>query len=302
MDELGNLPNLRFLIGDIREEKRLDLAFENVDVIFHAAALKHVPLSEYNPFEAVKTNIVGSQNVIDMARRHNVDRVIAISTDKAVNPTSVMGTSKLMMEKLVLNANQYRSSKGTRFSCVRFGNIAWSTGSVLQTWKKQMQRDNSITITDPEMTRFFISESQAAKLVLESARLMKGGEIFLLKMPAITLGNLAKIFIEKYGKNQRITCKNIGHRIGEKKHEELFLPQDQGMEQQIFENAEMFIVVPRLADYTSFKKQSYSGFTSIESEKLQLNSQFHIDDEAVKNLLWQNDYSVQNMEKTAHTV
>ncbi|MDP3696584.1 MAG: SDR family NAD(P)-dependent oxidoreductase, partial [Candidatus Taylorbacteria bacterium] len=134
MEELGDQPHVRFLVGDIRDENRLNLALNNVDIVFHAAALKHVPSCEYNPFEAVKTNIIGSQNIIEAALEHNVDKVIGISTDKVVYPTSVMGTSKLMMEKLFSSAYHYMGQKNTKFACVRFGNVAWSTASVLPIW------------------------------------------------------------------------------------------------------------------------------------------------------------------------
>ena len=140
MEELGNRSDVRFLVGDVRDEKRLNLAFDNVNIVFHAAALKHVPSCEYNPFEAVKTNIIGSQNLIEAALAHDVQKVIGISTDKVVHPTSVMGTSKLMMEKLFVSAYHYMGSKNTKFACVRFGNVAWSTASVLPIWQKQMSR------------------------------------------------------------------------------------------------------------------------------------------------------------------
>src|SRR3989338_4125299 len=146
MHELaGEEEKMRFIIGDIRDRERLALAMEGVDYVFHAAALKHVPLCEYNPFEAVKTNIIGSQNIIDMAIKHNVNKVIAISTDKAVNPTGIMGVSKLMMEKLFTSA-QFYTKKSPCFSCVRFGNVIWSDGSVLRLWNQQINEDNYIRV------------------------------------------------------------------------------------------------------------------------------------------------------------
>src|SRR3989338_7407773 len=140
LEKLDHPKNIRMLIGDIRDSKRLDLAFENVDIVFHAAALKHVPLCEYNPLETIKTNVFGSQNIIDAAFKNKVERVIAISTDKAANPGNVMGLSKLMMEKLLINTALSAKNK-TKFSCVRFGNVAWSEASVLPLWKKQAEKN-----------------------------------------------------------------------------------------------------------------------------------------------------------------
>src|SRR3989344_3001441 len=138
--ELGRDDRLRFLIGDIRDKDRMDFAFHGVDICFHTAALKHVPFCEYNPFEAIKTNIIGTQNVIDLALKHNLEKVVAISTDKAVNPTSVLGTSKLMMEKLITAGNAIIGDKQTRFASVRFGNVLSSRGSVLPIWLRQIER------------------------------------------------------------------------------------------------------------------------------------------------------------------
>lgn len=244
LEQMNHDGNLRFFIGDIRDKDRLDLAFNNVDIVFHAAALKHVPLCEYNPFEAVKTNIVGSQNVIDVALKHNIDRVIGISTDKAANPNNVMGTSKLMMEKLITNANYYRGRAKTKFSCVRFGNVAWSRASVLTLWKKQIERDKTIRITDRTMTRFFMSIHQAISLVLRTAQLTKGGEIFILKMPSIKLTDLAKLFVEKYFPDEKIKSTYVGGRPGEKRHEELFT-SNMSLK-AVFEDKDMLIIIPEL--------------------------------------------------------
>ena len=266
-EETDHHPNLRLFIGDIRDRERLDLAFENVDIIFHAAALKHVPSCEYNPAEAVKTNIIGSQNVIDMARKHGVKKVIGISTDKAVNPNNIMGTSKLMMERLFINANQYITSIGTKFACVRFGNVAWASASVLPIWAKQIEKNGEITITDANMTRFIISTDQAVNLVLRAGLLMQGGEIFILKMPSIKLGNLAKIFTKKYAPDRKIKIRNIGNRGGEKKHEELIDISD--LDRDIFDDKKMFIITPPQPVYFMHKeKRIYDGFKKISNPKL----------------------------------
>ena len=264
IETFNHHPNLRLLIGDIRDEKRLNLALENVDIIFHAAALKHVPSCEYNPFEAVKTNIIGSQNVIEVALARGVEKVIAISTDKVVNPTNVMGTSKLMMEKLFISANYYRGSEHTKFACVRFGNVTWSNASVLPLWKKQIEKNSEIRITDKNMTRFFISREQAAQLVLEAAGLMQGGEVFVLKMPSIKLINLAKLFIAKHASNQKINIKLVGNRGNEKIHEGLFSEAD--IQNQIFENKEMLIILPHQTQFINLSNRNYPGFKPISSK------------------------------------
>ena len=226
MQELGN-DGLRFIIGDIRDKDRLRMAMEDVDIVFHAAALKHVPLCEYNPFEAVKTNIIGTQNVIESAREQKVKQVISISTDKVVDPTGVLGVSKLMGEKLSLAPYFCQESdEKTKFSCVRFGNVLGSRGSILPLIKKQIFEKGEVTITDPDMTRFVMTIPQAVKLVLSASSMMHGREIFILKMPSVRLGDLVKAAVEYYaplaGKQASdIKLKFIGKRAGEKVHERL---------------------------------------------------------------------------------
>lgn len=224
MQELGN-DRLRFIIGDIRDKDRLKMAMEGVDIVFHAAALKHVPLCEYNPFEAVKTNIIGTQNIIESAREQGVKRVISVSTDKVVNPTGVLGISKLMGEKLSL-APYFGGDGKTKFSCVRFGNVLGSRGSILPLIKKQIFDKGIVTVTDPDMTRFVMTIPQAVKLVLSVSLMMRGQEIFILKMPSVRLGNLIKAAVEYYAplagkKASDIKIRYIGKRDGEKIHERL---------------------------------------------------------------------------------
>ena len=167
---------LRFLLGDIRDKERLIMAMENVDIVFHAAALKHVPSCEYNPFEAVKTNVYGTQNIIDAALAANVKKVVNISTDKVTNTINTMGATKLLAERLISSAQYFKGNKRTIFSSVRFGNVIGSRGSVIDLFKKQIENGSSITITDPNMTRFIMSLRQAVQLVLETANEMQGGE------------------------------------------------------------------------------------------------------------------------------
>lgn len=245
--ELGNLDNIRFLIGDIRDGNRLRRAFEGIDIVFHAAAMKHVPACEYNPFEAVQTNVVGTQNVIDAALENEVEKVIAISTDKAASPINTMGATKLLAEKLIIDANYYKGRCKTVFSCVRFGNVMGSRGSVIPLFEKQIQRGGPVTITDPEMTRFMMTIPQAVDLVFKATKLARGGEIFILKMPVVKLKDLAETMIEKFApkygyKKEDISIKYIGTRKGEKMHEKLMMEEEA---QFAYETDEMFIVIPQ---------------------------------------------------------
>ena len=217
---------VRFIIGDIRDKERLSLAMEGVDIVFHAAALKHVPLCEYNPFEAVKTNIVGTQNVIEAARKANVKQVIGISTDKVAEPESVLGVSKLMAEKLFLATYFYKGNTNTKFTCVRFGNVLGSRGSILSLIKSHISSGKPVPVTDIAMTRFFMTIPEAVALVLNAAILGKGQEIFVLKMPAARLGDVVEAAIAYYGplfgKNPKdVSVAIIGKRKGEKMHEKM---------------------------------------------------------------------------------
>ena len=193
-----NTRKIRPLVGDVRDSKRLKKAVEGVDIVFHAAALKHVPLCEYNPFEAVKTNIIGTENLIDACLEEEVEKVIFISTDKAVNPTNVMGATKLLAERFTVSSNYFKGLKKTALSCVRFGNVLNSRGSVIPLFEKQIKNGGPVTVTNPEMTRFIMDIPHAVELVLRTAEIAKGGEIFILKMPAIKIGDLAEASIEYY--------------------------------------------------------------------------------------------------------
>ena len=226
-----NSPKIRTLVGDIRDYKRLERAFKDIDVIFHAAAYKHVPLCEYNPMDAVKTNVIGTQNIIDAAINCGVEKVILISTDKAVTPVNVMGATKLLAERLMISSNVYSGRDGTKFSCVRFGNVLNSRGSVIPIFKKQIKNGGPLTITDERMTRFVMHIHEAAKLILNAGSLSDGGEIFILKMPSVRVPDLAEAMIEyyapKYGFDTAdIEIEVIGKRIGEKLHEDLMTPDE----------------------------------------------------------------------------
>jgi FlaA1/EpsC-like NDP-sugar epimerase len=242
--ELTSHPNVRFLIGDVRDKERIKRAIENIDIVFHAAALKHVPSCEYNPFEAVKTNVLGTQNVIEAAIDAEVEKFMTISTDKAVNPVNVMGATKLLAEKLTISANYYKGPRKTVFSCVRFGNVLGSSGSVVPIFLSQIKKGGPITITDPEMTRFVMNMDRAVELVFKATKIAEGGEIFIFKMPAVRIGDLAEAIKEELAENYpagSIITRIIGMRPGEKFHEELMTEEESLWAE---ETEEMFIVRP----------------------------------------------------------
>ena len=205
---------LRFFIGDVRDYPRLKLAMKDVDYVFHAAALKHVPLAEYNPFEAVKTNILGAQNIIDSAYENNIKSVLALSTDKASSPVNIYGATKLVSDKLFIAANNYKGKLKTKFSVVRYGNVMGSRGSVIPVFSKLLNHD-FFPITDKRMTRFNITLKEAVNFVLNSLKIMQGGEIFVPKIPSFRVIDLAKAF------DSSKKVKIIGMRPGEKLHEEM---------------------------------------------------------------------------------
>ena len=231
LEEELNSDKLRVFYGDVRDKDRLKRAFDNVDIIFHAGALKHVPLCEFNPFDAIKTNIIGTQNVLDVALDRDVKKVIFVSTDKAVNPINVMGATKLLAERLTISANHYTGDKDTLFSCVRFGNVLNSRGSVIPVFKNQIKNGGPVKITDKEMTRFIMGIPEAVELILKAGQKANGGEIFILKMPATNITDLAEVMIENLAsiynhKPEDIEIEIIGKRVGEKMYEELMTAEE----------------------------------------------------------------------------
>ncbi|MBL4633564.1 MAG: UDP-N-acetylglucosamine 4,6-dehydratase (inverting) [Kofleriaceae bacterium] len=207
-------PRLRFFVGDIRDEKRLKSAFRDVDIVVHAAAMKHVPICEYNPIEAIQTNIDGARNIVEAAINAGVEKVLGLSTDKAVAPVNLYGASKLCMEKLMIAANAYSGSKRTRFSLVRYGNVMGSAGSVIPLFRRQCQ-SGKLTITDERMTRFWIDMAGAVRLVRQGLERMVGGEIFIPKLPTSDITTLADAIAPG------VPRETIGIRPGEKLHETL---------------------------------------------------------------------------------
>lgn len=236
---------LRFLIGDTRDLERLRRAIDGVHVVFHAAAMKHVLACEYNPFEAVKTNVMGTQNVIDAAMDSEVERVLFASSDKAANPSSTMGASKLMAEKLMSAANAYRGRHETIFATVRFGNVVGSRGSVLPLFVRQIAAGGPVTITDRRMTRFIMSVERAVDLMFVALELAHGGEVFVLKMPSVRIEDLAEVLLDHTllpGVRNDISVEEIGAKPGEKLSEELVTDDELA---RCLETDALFIVVPQ---------------------------------------------------------
>jgi len=265
--EFGDRPELRFLLGDVRDRERLMLAVRDIDIVFHAAALKHVPISEYNPFEVVQTNVIGTQRLLEAAVWRGVEKFIFISTDKAVNPVSTLGASKLLCEKLVLDAASYRGPKLTAFSCVRFGNVLGTRGSVTNIFLSQIARGGPVTVTDRRMTRFVMLLEEAVELLLKSAEISRGGEAFVLKMNGLRIIDLAQAMIEElapmYGfKPESIQTEEIGMRAGEKLHEELMTEEEAG---RSFESGGLYVVLPphvAVRGYLDFKPAKLTRYTS----------------------------------------
>jgi FlaA1/EpsC-like NDP-sugar epimerase len=273
---------LRFLIGDIRDARRVDKAMRDVDIVFHAAALKHVPSCEYNPFEAVATNVMGTQNLVEAAMESNVEHFIGISTDKAASPNSVMGATKLLAEKIITSASNYEGGRRTIFACVRFGNVLGSRGSLVRLVQDQIINGSPVTVTDPDMCRFFISISDAVNLVFKALLIMRGGELFILKMPAIRIGDMIEVLKKIFaGENHKtygeIKTDIIGRRPGEKKHESLMTEDESYL---AYENEAMYVIMNsrlRLIQGKNFKipygfqKCEINEYTTKKSPRLSKN-------------------------------
>jgi UDP-N-acetylglucosamine 4,6-dehydratase len=227
-------PSLRYFIGDVRDLQRLRRAMHGVDIVIHAAALKQVPACEYNPMEAIKTNILGSGNVIDAALDAGVEKVMALSTDKAVSPVNLYGTTKLAAEKLFVQSNSYAAGTVTRFSCVRYGNVVGSRGSVVPLFIKQ-RATGKLTVTDLRMTRFWLTLEQGVRFVIHCTEQMQGGEVFVPKIPSTRIVDLANVIAPD------AELEVIGIRPGEKLHE-MLINEDEA--RSTLERPDMFVVTP----------------------------------------------------------
>ncbi|APT49911.1 MULTISPECIES: SDR family NAD(P)-dependent oxidoreductase [Bacillus] len=274
-NEYADHPNVVFALGDVRDASRVKQLVKGVDIIFHAAALKQVPTCEDNPFEAVQTNIIGGQHVIEAALEHEVSHVVNISTDKAVSPTNAMGATKLISEKLFSQANESIPNQKTRFCSVRFGNVLGSRGSVIPIMLQQLLNEKPLTVTDPHMTRFFMSIEEAVSLTLQAAIMMKGGETFILKMESLQLADLLKAFHEYAA---QINAKSpdvlvVGKRPGEKLHEELTFPHEADA---LFEHEQFYAILPRPHLHPAFQKVDLTNYTSKEAPLITKEKLFHI--------------------------
>ena len=231
-ETIGNNKIFQFMVGDVRDKDRLQLAIRNVDIVFHAAAMKHIDICEQNPFDAVKTNVIGTSNILETSIIENVSKVIFISTDKATNPSSTLGASKLLAERLTLDASSYIGDSKTIFAIVRFGNVLGSRGSVFQIFQKQILTHNPLTVTDARMTRFIMSITDASKMILKVTQIANDGEIFILKMPSVKIEELAKGMLEVFKKkfpNHKIInkIKILKTRERERFHEFLITNEEQ---------------------------------------------------------------------------
>ncbi len=237
--EVGSFHNVRFLLGDIRDLDRLKRAMEGIDIVFHTAALKHVVACEYNSFEAVKTNIVGTQNVIDCAIEKGVKIVLFTSSDKAVNPNNAMGTSKLMAERLMIAANQHRGPRSTIFYNVRLGNVTGSRGSVIPLFLDQIRKGGPLTLTSSAMTRYVMTLKETVEFLFDTISIAKGGEIFIKKIPALNISDMAEVLMELVGK--KVPVETIGIKMGEKSYEELVGAEERS---RTLETEQMYVIYP----------------------------------------------------------
>ena len=252
MDSKFHDDRLRFLLGDVRDYNRLTRAFEDIDIVFHAAALKHVPIIEYNPFEAIKTNVIGSQNVIDACLEEDVEKAICIGTDKAVSPLNTYGATKLLMEKLFITATNYlkKERHKTKFIAVRYGNVLGSSGSVIPKFINQIKNNEKITITNSNMTRFSISIDEALDFILKATEIGKGSEIFVPKLRAYSIMDVKDALFDLLGKTDE---QIVGIRPGEKLHEVLINNDEMNY---CWEYQEMYMIVdPSLRRFVSLMNE-----------------------------------------------
>lgn len=263
-DNFAGFDNVSFFLADVRDRDKISRKMKHMDIVFHTAAFKHVILCERSPFEAVQTNILGIQNIINGAIENDVERVVFTSSDKAVNPTNVMGTTKLMGERLMTAANSNSREGGPIFTSTRFGNVLGSRGSVIPIFREQIRRGGPVTLTDPVMTRFIMSLEAAIQLVIESASHAVGGEVFITKMPAIRIQDLAEVMIIElapgYGfAPEDIGINNIGNKPGEKMYEELMNEEEI---RRAWELNKYFVLMPAYGSIYRKIDYSYSNVVS----------------------------------------
>lgn len=270
--EFNDDPRLRWFLGDVRDIERLKRAFHNVDYVFHAAALKQVDTGEYNPMEFIKTNVLGSQNVIDASIDTGVKRVVALSTDKASSPINLYGATKLTADKLFIAANNYSVTYGTRFSVVRYGNVMGSRGSVIPYFKQLADAGKPLPVTDLRMTRFWISIEEAVQFVVDSLEIMEGGELYVPRIPSMRIIDLAKAVAPS------AKIEEVGMRPGEKLHEEM-ISSDDSRRTVILHNR--FVVTPVVAEW---------GYTAPPGENMQEGQAYRSD----TNDIWMTQEDIKN--------
>jgi FlaA1/EpsC-like NDP-sugar epimerase len=286
--EYGDLENIRFLLGDVRDEDRLRRAIEGIDIVFHTAALKHVLACEYNPFEAVKTNVIGMQNLIEVAMDEEVEKVIFTSSDKAVNPTNVLGASKLLAERLITSANYYKGARKTIFSSVRFGNVLGSRGSVIPLFKEQIEKGRFVTITNNKMTRFIMPMHEAIDLLFKATELARGGEIFVFKMNTLRITDLADVMIDELAQNyghppDAIKREIIGTKLGEKLYEELMT---EGESEIALESEDIFIIFSAMKKLSDIDNSIYPSFSRAEVKAYTSKDEQHLSKAEIREILY----------------
>lgn len=283
--EMAEYSNIRYLIGDVRDLSRLQRAMQDIDYVFHTAAMKHVPACEYNPFEAVQTNIIGTQNVIQASIMAGVKKTVFTSTDKAIAPTNTYGASKLMAERLIASAQYQAGNAKTMFSAVRFGNVMGSRGSVIPLFKYQVQEKRRVTVTDLTMSRFMMTLQEATDLTIRAMKYAQGGEIFVLKMPVIRLKDLADVVIEIISERlsidpSHVKIEEIGLRPGEKMYEELMTDEEA---LNALELRDMFVIpnafIKQAPNYEGAKSVGDYGYNSHNVEPLSKDELYEILDQ-----------------------
>lgn len=286
-----NEPRARFVLADVRDIEKIKRVMKSIDIVFHAAALKHVVMCERSPFEAVQTNIHGVQNIVKASIENHVSKVIFTSSDKAVNPTNVMGTTKLMGERLITAANSNNFVNNTLFASTRFGNVLGSSGSVIPIFQKQIEKGGPVTLTDAGMTRFIMNIEAAARLVIDSAAIARGGEVFITKMPVVRISDLAAVMIEElapvYGyQPEDIEIVEIGVKPGEKIYEELMSLEET---RRAVELGHYFSVLPAFRGLYHDIGYDYSNLVSEEVNDPYVSaSQTPLDQKKLKEFLLSN--------------
>lgn len=282
--EFGNNPKLKFIIGDVRDKNILNYAMRGVDLVFHLAALKHVPVCEENTWEAVLTNINGTQHVIEAAINNKVKKVVDVSTDKAVDPFNLYGVTKACGEKLMINSN-FNYSFGYQeempaFICIRGGNVIGTNGSVIPLFKEQLQKHNEITVTDPSMTRYLMSTKEAISLIFTAVENSIGGELFVMNMPGTTVEVIANVMIKLFGnKESKVTV--IGQRPGEK-YDEVLVSKNESPSTYIF-SEKYYVVLPQI--HNEKLKKLYSNYKKLEMKEFTSSNTYQLAEEDLEKIL-----------------